>query len=278
MSIFEDYNSTCDSYDDNRQPIGADVVAGMIQIHGKKQLKDVHLLDAGCGTGNYAKALIGYGVGKVTLMDASSGMLRQARAKLVDAIAENTVVSIIKNKLPEMPFGDGTFDVVLFSLVLHHLNPDSGKDDTVHFQELEQTIAQARRVLRQNGVIVIITQSEDDLYNTWFYHINKEITKKYARKFASVRQYLEIFERVGVNCIQRMRLLGTLLSGHFHLNGPLEKSWRDCDSYWACATETELDDVKQAMCLFKEKGELNEWVIKHDRVNVDGIATMFVCK
>ena len=80
-------------------------------------LQDIHILDAGCGTGNYTKALIKNGVGKVTLMDASSGMLQQAKIKLADAIAEKTVAGFVQNKLPTIPFEDESFDAVLFSLV-----------------------------------------------------------------------------------------------------------------------------------------------------------------
>ena len=30
-------------------------------------LHNLHVIDAGCGPGNYCKALVGYGVGKLTL-------------------------------------------------------------------------------------------------------------------------------------------------------------------------------------------------------------------
>ena len=39
MSAFEDYNTTCVSYDNLRQPLGADVVVGMLRLYSKKELK-----------------------------------------------------------------------------------------------------------------------------------------------------------------------------------------------------------------------------------------------
>jgi hypothetical protein len=39
MSTFEDYNTTCNGYDDNRQPLGADIVAGMMHVYNNKPLK-----------------------------------------------------------------------------------------------------------------------------------------------------------------------------------------------------------------------------------------------
>ncbi|XP_045164069.2 malonyl-[acyl-carrier protein] O-methyltransferase-like [Mercenaria mercenaria] len=226
MSKYEDYNATCNSYDGNRQPLGADVVAAMIQVHCKRPLKNIHLLDAGCGTGNYAKALIGYGVGKVTLLDASSGMLEKARVKLAEAIADNTVVDTVEYKLPKIPFDNDTFDVVLFSVVLHHLNPGTGKDDDQHFGELELAIVEARRVVRQDGIIIIIASTADDILNTWYYHINKGITERFVKKFASVNCYLDIFKRVGVKCVQKMRLLGSVLVDYLNPEGPFDKTWR----------------------------------------------------
>jgi ubiquinone/menaquinone biosynthesis C-methylase UbiE len=50
-------------------------------------------------------------------MDASSGMLEQTKKKLVNAIENNIVTDVVQNKLPKIPFGNGTFDAVLFSLV-----------------------------------------------------------------------------------------------------------------------------------------------------------------
>jgi ubiquinone/menaquinone biosynthesis C-methylase UbiE len=50
-------------------------------------------------------------------MDASGGMLEQAKKKLVNAIDDKIVNSIVQNKLPKIPFEDDSFDAVLFSLV-----------------------------------------------------------------------------------------------------------------------------------------------------------------
>ena len=74
-------------------------------------------MDAGCGTGNYAKALIELGVGKITLLDACSKMLSVAKDKLKDAIDKKIIDQVVEAKLPSIPFEDGSFDMVLYSLV-----------------------------------------------------------------------------------------------------------------------------------------------------------------
>ena len=86
--------------------------------------QDVYVLDAGCGTGHYAKVLADMGVGKLCLLDASSEMLNIAKHKLEDNIKQNVVDAVIKAKLPDLPFVDGTFDVVMFNNVStkRHIN------------------------------------------------------------------------------------------------------------------------------------------------------------
>ena len=86
----------------------------------------MHVLDAGCGTGNYTKALIKHGVDKVTLLDACAEMLNKARDKLRDAIDQKVIENIVEAKMPPLPFDDGSFDVVLFSAVSYvtYINND----------------------------------------------------------------------------------------------------------------------------------------------------------
>lgn len=76
----------------------------------------MHVLDAGGGTGSYVQDCIKYDVGHVTLLDASRGMLEQAKVKLSDAITKGSV-DIVEAKLPPLPFPDAKFDVVMFNLV-----------------------------------------------------------------------------------------------------------------------------------------------------------------
>ena len=80
-------------------------------------VQELHLLDAGCGTGNYSKALIELGVGKVTLMDANEGMLGVAKEKLRNEMEKGKIEHTVDAKVPPLPFKDGSFDVVFFSVV-----------------------------------------------------------------------------------------------------------------------------------------------------------------
>ena len=98
------------------------------------------VLDVGCGTGTLAiaaKARAGSG-GEVCGVDPSPEMVTRARRKAVKAGVE---VRIETATAEGLPFLDGTFDLVLSTLMLHHLS-EEGR---------QQAIQEIARVLRPGG-------------------------------------------------------------------------------------------------------------------------------
>ena len=75
------------------------------------------MLDAGCGNGKYAKVLVDMGVGKISLLDASTEMMNIAKDKLKHAIQQNIVDACVEAVLPDLPFEDGMFDAVMYNNV-----------------------------------------------------------------------------------------------------------------------------------------------------------------
>ncbi len=102
------------------------------------------VLDVGCGTGDLtlaAKLRVG-AVGRVCGIDASPEMIEVARRKALKAEAE---IDFRIEPIEAMAFPDQTFDVVLSSLMMHHL-PDDLKP---------RALAEVRRMLKPGGRLLI---------------------------------------------------------------------------------------------------------------------------
>ena len=65
LKDYEDYTVTSQDYDKYRTAVGPEVVLGALTYSTGKPAKELHVLDAGCGTGNYTVALSKY-FGKMT--------------------------------------------------------------------------------------------------------------------------------------------------------------------------------------------------------------------
>jgi SAM-dependent methyltransferase len=95
----------------------------------------LRVLDAGTGPGTVAAAAVARGA-RVTAVDAEPSMVARAAAALPDADVRHAM-------LPELPFADGEFDVVVSNFVVNHLGrPRDG-------------VAELRRVLRPGGRIAV---------------------------------------------------------------------------------------------------------------------------
>jgi demethylmenaquinone methyltransferase/2-methoxy-6-polyprenyl-1,4-benzoquinol methylase/phosphoethanolamine N-methyltransferase len=98
------------------------------------------VLDVGCGTGNLtiAAKLRAGSTGQVHGIDAAPEMIQEAGCK---AARRGLDVDFRVAVVEELPFPDSTFDVVLSSLMLHHL-PEAVK---------RKGFAEIRRVLKPGG-------------------------------------------------------------------------------------------------------------------------------
>ncbi|WP_354701179.1 tRNA methyltransferase [Paraconexibacter sp. AEG42_29] len=96
----------------------------------------LRVLDAGCGAGAHAAALVAGGA-MVTGLDASRGLLALAAERLGPGVPLHHV-----DLQDELPFAAGAFDLVLSALVLHYL------------EDWAPTLRELRRVLRPGGRLV----------------------------------------------------------------------------------------------------------------------------
>jgi ubiquinone/menaquinone biosynthesis C-methylase UbiE len=103
------------------------------------------VLDVGCGTGTIAllaKKRVGP-QGRVEGIDASPDMVARATAKARRAGLQVQFANAVAQQLP---FEDGEFDVVLSTLMFHHL-PKKGR---------EEFAKEAGRVLRPGGRLFVV--------------------------------------------------------------------------------------------------------------------------
>ncbi len=112
------------------------VLAALGDVRGRR------VLDAGCGPGFYAAALVTDGA-EVTAFDASATMVELARRR----VGQRALVE--RARLGErLPYPDGRFDLIVCALAIHYA-PDRGA-----------AFAEFHRVLRPGGAAVVSTQHQ----------------------------------------------------------------------------------------------------------------------
>lgn len=102
------------------------------------------ILDVGCGTGNYARALVALTGCHVSGIEPSWEMAQRAHAAAIwDRLEQGSA--------EYLPFPDASFDLVMSTDVIHHVG-----DRAAYFRE-------AARVLKPGGRLVTVTDSHADI-------------------------------------------------------------------------------------------------------------------
>ncbi len=114
------------------------------------------VLDLGCGTGTLAIAMArAAGRARITGIDGDPEILDIARAK-----EGSQGIDFVGGLADTLPFDDGSFDRVVCSLLLHHLDPAVKR----------AALAETRRVLRSGGRLHVADfgRSQDPLMRILF--------------------------------------------------------------------------------------------------------------
>jgi ubiquinone/menaquinone biosynthesis C-methylase UbiE len=276
MSVFEKYDETSRHYDQTRVAIGGEILLGCLARH-TKPLHELRVLDAGCGTGAYSQAIIDR-VGHIEALDMSAGMLEQARAKLATE-AEAGRIRFHQGSISELPLEDGSVDAVTINQVVQHLgdNPENG------FPRLRDVVAEFARVLRPGGVLVFNHCSQTQLRDAyWYYFLCPEGHETVRRRFAPLDVLKAIFEDADFDNQGSFVPADGVCQGadYFNGRGPLDKAWRDGDSFWAQVGAAEVATALARVRDLDAKGSLDAFVAEHDarRPEIGQITFLFATR
>lgn len=152
-SQYEDYETTSQTYDIWRRPISVDTYKETLIEVGNRVGKDVSelsLLEAGCGTANYSH-LFSSVVGQVVGLEYSEGMLSQAREKC--AGIDN--ITLMQGNICAMKaLENNSMDAAMVNQVLHHLY-----SETDGFAATQEAVRELSRVVKPGGAVIIQTQT-----------------------------------------------------------------------------------------------------------------------
>jgi tRNA (cmo5U34)-methyltransferase len=112
-----------------------------------------HVLDVGCGAGNYTLKLLEHLPNlDVTLIDLSQPMLKRATERIKQTTTGR--IKTIQGDIRVVELSEGAFDIVLAAAVLHHLRTDS---------EWRDVFTAFHRALRPGGSIWIFDLVESSI-------------------------------------------------------------------------------------------------------------------
>ncbi|MGB1230749.1 MAG: bifunctional demethylmenaquinone methyltransferase/2-methoxy-6-polyprenyl-1,4-benzoquinol methylase UbiE [Winogradskyella sp.] len=104
------------------------------------------ILDIATGTGDLAISLTATNAKKIIGLDISDGMLEVGRQKITSKNLDDIITMVIGDS-EDLPFSDNTFDAITVSFGVRN------------FENLEKGLAEILRVLKPNGLFVILETS-----------------------------------------------------------------------------------------------------------------------
>jgi ubiquinone/menaquinone biosynthesis C-methylase UbiE len=116
-----------------------DKLDASIGLGGKK------ILEIGCGKGHYTSQLANVCT-EIIGLDPEEDSLAEARS-----INSKNAIKYVQGFAEDLPFKNDEFDVVIFSLSLHHVSEDKMND----------AIGEAVRVVRNDGHVVFLEPTEE---------------------------------------------------------------------------------------------------------------------
>jgi SAM-dependent methyltransferase len=273
---YEDYDRTSLSYNDTRIPIGLPIILEHLNS-AQTQLGEQVLLDAGCGTGNYLAGLVGQ-LGRLYGLEFNAGMHHVALERFV----EHPEVQIHLGSCTDMPFPDETFDGIICTQVLHHLDRGGGDSpDGTEFPNVRTFCREAFRLLRPGGVVLINLSTHPQIRDGfWWAALIPDAIDRMLRHCPSLDQFKQFCQEAGLVDLDVVvpRAGSDVLQGDQYLDpaGPLSPAWRAGDSTWSLATESELSQALDAVRIRLEDGSMDAFLEEREKLRAEIGQTTFL--
>ena len=236
----------------------------VLDIFGREgDLANKTILDAGCGTGQFAELLAGH-VKQVEGIDTSSEMLVAARNRL----GRLKNARLAEASIEQLPFEDDTFDGVVLNQVLHHL------DDADPWPKHQQVFGELRRVCKPGASVVINTCSHEQVrLGYWYVRLLPErIPEAMCAKYCPLDTVLSRLKEAGFETAEATPVIDELLMGirYFEKRGPMNAQWRHGDSTFSLLTPEELQQYVELIARKNEENPVEGWIaeLDHSRASV----------
>jgi ubiquinone/menaquinone biosynthesis C-methylase UbiE len=278
MSQYANYFEDSSQYDSTRIPIGLEVILGCLAQHPVPASEQT-VLEAGCGTGNYLRALQRR-FRRLVGIDSSQQMLDEARVKLDDH------VQLIQGDVLELPLQDASFQAVICNQVIHHLEEGpSANDDPADwpansFQNIGQFLREAHRVLQPEGVMVLnFSQPQQVRDGFWWADLIPTAIERIACRTPTLSQLQQLMSQAGFDVTLAIADLNGVLQGSSYLDpaGPLKEEWRAGDSTWTLASDAELAEAVQRVKAMHNDNSIAAYLAGREELRLAIGQTTFVC-
>ena len=146
------------------------------------------VLDVGCGTGGFTAAIADRSGAEVVGCDRSPSLLEHARRT-------SAAAGWVEGSAERLPFADQSFDRVVMSLLLHQVD------------EPAQAVAEAFRVLRRPGALVVRTVLPEDAAERAPFCFFPTLARVQAEQMPSLDDLIQWMRAAGFDRIRRRRVL-----------------------------------------------------------------------
>ena len=117
MSTYENYNHTSQVYDKTRSADGVKIIRSVL-AENKLPLEKQILIDAGCGTGLFAAAMVNH-VERIEAVDLNPKMLAKAQEKMVSE-EKSGRINFHQSSIDALPLPDESADAVMTNQSSQH--------------------------------------------------------------------------------------------------------------------------------------------------------------